>query len=208
MDAIGSRQEVLSSSFMVEDSIEESAHDPQSVNTDQLPPQNLESQARLIERQFETDFGADPVHAVVKWFNPEKGFGFVIPSDGSDEAFLHGSVLARAGIDVVGRGETLEVRLALGQKGLQVIEVVSIDSSTAVPTLSSAPSIEELGTVKWFDMERGFGFIARDQGGKDVFVTISVLKQANISRLSEGQLVIVDVVEEKKGPRAKRIYLV
>ena len=140
MDAIGSRQEVLSSSFMVEDSIEESAHDPQSVNTDQLPPQNLESQARLIERQFETDFGADPVHAVVKWFNPEKGFGFVIPSDGSDEAFLHGSVLARAGIDVVGRGETLEVRLALGQKGLQVIEVVSIDSSTAVPTLSSAPN--------------------------------------------------------------------
>ena len=62
--------------------------------------------------------------------------------------------------------------------------------------------------MKWFDMERGFGFIARDQGGKDVFVTISVLKQANISRLSEGQLVIVDVVEEKKGPRAKRIYLV
>jgi len=87
---------------MVEDSIEESAHDPQSVNTDQLPPQNLESQARLIERQFETDFGADPVHAVVKWFNPGKGFGFVIPSDGSDEAYLHRSVLARAGIDVVG----------------------------------------------------------------------------------------------------------
>jgi len=56
-------------------------------------------------------------------------------------------------------------------------------------------------------MERGFGFIARDQGGKDVFLTISVLKQAKISRLSEGQLVIVDVVEEKKGPRAKRIYL-
>ena len=61
--------------------------------------------------------------------------------------------------------------------------------------------------MKWFDMERGFGFIARDQGGKDVFLTISVLKQAKISRLSEGQLVIVDVVEEKKGPRAKRIYL-
>ena len=48
MDAIGSRQEVLSSSFMVEDSIEESAHDPQSVNTDQLPPQKLESQARRM----------------------------------------------------------------------------------------------------------------------------------------------------------------
>ena len=68
--------------------------------------------------------------------------------------------------------------------------------------------VEETGTVKWFNAERGYGFIARDSGGKDVFVHISALERSGISILDEGQAVIVDVVEGRKGLEAARVRLV
>jgi CspA family cold shock protein len=69
-------------------------------------------------------------------------------------------------------------------------------------------SVEETGTVKWFNAEKGFGFIARDDGGKDVFVHISALERSGLTSLGEGQHVVVDVVEGRKGPEASRIRLV
>jgi CspA family cold shock protein len=158
----------------------------------------------------------------VKWFNPEKGFGFVELSDGSGDGFLHGTVLAQSGISAVQPGDTLEVAIGPGHTGPHVTEVLSVDRSTAVPAASrgSSPrpetsgapssdiSIEEIGTVKWFSAEKGFGFIARDSGGKDVFVHISALEQSGITSLGEGQQVIVDIVDGRKGPEAARVRLV
>ena len=69
-------------------------------------------------------------------------------------------------------------------------------------------SVEETGTVKWFNAEKGFGFIARDGGGKDVFVHISALGRSGIEGLSEGQTVVLDVVEGRKGPEATRVRLI
>ena len=158
-----------------------------------------------------------PVSGVVKWFSPEKGFGFVELSDGSGDAFLHGSVLTQGGIATIQPGETLEVRVGPGHKGPHVTEVLSVDSSTAVPvasgrsrtkaTTSNGPSVEETGTVKWFNAERGYGFIAPNGGGNDVFVHVSALERSGIEGLSEGQTVIVDVVEGRKGPEATRVRL-
>ena len=68
--------------------------------------------------------------------------------------------------------------------------------------------MSEIGTVKWFSNEKGFGFIARDSGGKDVFVHISVLERSGLTSLGEGQQVIVDVVEGRKGPEATRVRVV
>jgi CspA family cold shock protein len=159
-----------------------------------------------------------PVSGVVKWFSPEKGFGFVELSDGSGDAFLHGSVLTQGGIAAIQPGESLEVRIGPGHKGPHVTEVLSVVSSTATPmasrrssaqaTILNGPSVEETGSVKWFNAERGYGFIAPNSGGKDVFVHVSALERSGMQGLSEGQTVVVDVVEGRKGPEAARVRLI
>jgi len=126
-------------------------------------------------------------------------------------------VLAQSGISAVQPGEILEVRVGPGHKGPHVTEVLSIDSSTAVPMASSrssaqattlnGPSVEETGTVKWFNADKGYGFIAPIGGGRDVFVHVSALERSGIEGLSEGQPVVVDVVEGRKGPEATRVRL-
>ena len=135
-------------------------------------------------QRFEAPSGP-PVRGVVKWYNPEKGFGFVQLADGSGDAFLHVSVLERSGQASVPPGATLEVRAGPGPKGPQISEILSVDSSTAQqepprrarPERSMYPpadqaSIEESGTVKWYNAMKGFGFIASDRGGKDILCTL------------------------------------
>src|SRR6478672_5277995 len=130
----------------------------------------------------------------------------------SGDAFLHGSVLAQSGINAVQPGETVEVRVGPGHKGPHVTEVLSVDSSTATaaplprPNFrsatsngpSSGTSVEETGTVKWFNVDKGFGFIARDGGGKDVFVHISALAQSGLTALNEGERVTFGLAEGRK----------
>src|ERR1700744_2935179 len=83
--------------------------------------------------------GFGPEHdATVKWFNPEKGFGFVALSDGSGDAFLHANTLNAAGHAAVSPGASLRVRIGQGQKGRQVSEVLSVDESTATPSAGRA----------------------------------------------------------------------
>ncbi|MBB3019758.1 CspA family cold shock protein [Microvirga lupini] len=71
--------------------------------------------------------------ARVKWFNPDKGFGFVEMTDGSGEAFLHVRQVEAAGYSALESGTTLVIKVGSGQKGPQVQEIVSVDTSTAEP---------------------------------------------------------------------------
>ncbi len=135
--------------------------------------------------------------------------------DGSGDAFLHCAVLQRAGHDSVQEGASMEVRTGPGQKGLQVTEVVSVDQSTAAPArpartarpmdrqAASGPVVETTGTVKWFNPTKGFGFIAPQDGGKDIFVHMSALGQ--MRTLNEGQVVRVQVRQGAKGPEAASV---
>ena len=67
--------------------------------------------------------------------------------------------------------------------------------------------VQETGTLKWYNATKGFGFIVRDSGGRDVFVHASALQRAGITGLDEGQRVFVGVAKGRKGPEAASIQL-
>lgn len=162
------------------------------------------------------------VDAVVKWFKADKGYGFVELANGQGDAFLHANALHAAGHENVPAGAKLKVTVGAGAKGAQVTRVIEVDAAGIVerpprafgdaprprrvaPDPSTAVAVG--GTVKWFDDAKGFGFIASDDGGKDVFVHISVLGPAGVTHLAEGQHVNMRVVDTPKGREAISISL-
>ncbi|HVH76474.1 MAG TPA: cold-shock protein [Stellaceae bacterium] len=148
----------------------------------------------------------------VKWFNASKGFGFVTLSDGSQDAFLPMAILRRAGYDDVREGASITCEVGTGAKGPLVTNVLNIDLSTAVTEPGAdrrptRPSTTLEGAVKWFEVEKGYGFISPDGGGKDVFIHITALRRSGVNALGPGQRVRVDVIDGKKGLEADRVTL-
>jgi CspA family cold shock protein len=163
------------------------------------------------------------VDAVVKWFNSEKGFGFVELGDGSGDAFLHIAVLEDGGQGDVLPGSKLRVQVGQGQKGAQVTAVLGVDASAAAPAPSRKPSIngpsrrerpnpttasDIEGTVKWFNADKGFGFVVCEDGGKDVFLHISVVERVGLRGVDEGQRLAMKVVNTQKGREAISFTLI
>jgi CspA family cold shock protein len=156
------------------------------------------------------------VEAKVKWFNASKGFGFVTLDDGSQDAFLPMAILRRAGYEDVSEGASITCEVSAGAKGPLVSNVLSIDNSTAVAPSggggfdrhAARPSTAMEGAVKWFEPDKGYGFISPDGGGKDIFVHITALRRSGVTALGPGQRVRVDVVDGKKGLEAERITLI
>jgi CspA family cold shock protein len=162
------------------------------------------------------------VDAVVKWFKADKGFGFVELSNGAGDAFLHIGAIQSAGYETVPPGAKLKVLVGNGAKGAQVTRVLEVDTTGAVerapprsfdgprpPRRAPDPStaIQVSGKVKWFDDTKGFGFVSSNDGGKDIFVHISILGPAGLSHLAEGQGVSMRVVDTPKGREALSIAL-
>lgn len=159
------------------------------------------------------------LEAVVKWYNPTKGFGFVQLSDGSPDAFLHASVLERGGHAAPDPGATLVCDVAPGRRGLQVTEISSVSAAPAGAgggdgrSFGRSDSYDEPvsqtveGTVKFFNNEKGFGFIQPDDGGRDIFVSGRVLTQLGISYLEPEQRVRVGIRMGQKGPLAATVEL-
>ena len=73
------------------------------------------------------------LRGTIKWFNPEKGFGFVSPADGSQDVFLHISALKQAGLQDAPEGSSIHCEVGQGRKGIQVLRVISLDTGTATP---------------------------------------------------------------------------
>ncbi|MBB4041719.1 CspA family cold shock protein [Microvirga flocculans] len=177
-------------------------------------------------RQTSYPASGPETEARVKWFNPEKGFGFVEMTDGSGEAFLHIRQVEAAGYSALESGTTLVIRVGAGQKGPQVQEIVSVDASTAEPEPPRAPRPvrparptgpagprpvsgppEVPATVKWFDPVKGYGFVSVEGESKDLFLHISVVERAGLGQLDQGQAVRVAIVDGRKGPEVGAIEL-
>ncbi|TXR50491.1 cold-shock protein [Phyllobacterium endophyticum] len=159
---------------------------------------------------------ANPVDAEVIWFNANKGFGFVKLSDGT-EAYLHARQLGAAGSRGVSDGTRLKVTVEENPRGHQVVQVLEIGHQVAKTpahthragesTAETGDQIKSVGTVKWYDPEKGFGFIAPDNGAKDVFVHATALTRSGLSVLVEGQKVFVECGQGKKGLEVQSIRL-
>jgi cold shock protein len=156
------------------------------------------------------------VETVVKWFNAEKGYGFVELAHGRGDAFLHLKTLRLVGRETLPSGAKVRAVVTNGARGAQVARIVEVDVSSAIERPERAPrrpipdastAIDLTGKVKWFDGVRGFGFVVSDDFGKDVFIHVTTLGAAGVSHISEGQPVAMRVVETPKGREAIAISI-
>jgi CspA family cold shock protein len=147
------------------------------------------------------------VEATVKWFNAAKGFGFVTLADGSPDALLPMAALRRAGIADAREGAAISCEVGAGAKGPLVVQVLAIDQTgAAAGGARGHPASRSLeGAVKWFQPDKGYGFIAPDGGGKDIFVHVTALRRSGVNALAPGQRVRVEVVDGRKGLEADRV---
>jgi CspA family cold shock protein len=156
------------------------------------------------------DGGGDRVSATVKWFNPIKGYGFVQPSNGSGDAFVHVSVLEAAGQKDLQDGAQLECEIEQGPRGPMVSVIHSISDGGGAEAPASvdadAPVIE--GVVKFFDPNKGYGFVVPDDSGQDVFVSGRVVAQSGLRMLEADSRVRVTTRMGDKGPLALTVEVI
>jgi len=153
----------------------------------------------------------------VKWFNAVKGYGFITPDEMPGDVFIHHSALRQAGHEAVEQGATIAFEAVRGPKGLQAVRVNSVDVSTSLPveerdtrTPDDFPSVEAEGEffeaiAKWFNAEKGYGFVTRGEGTPDVFVHIKALRKMGIEELLPGQSLKIRVGQGPKGPQVVEI---
>ena len=156
------------------------------------------------------------VHGLVKWFDPVKGFGFVVAEDGGPDILLHVNVLRNFGQSSVADGAQVEIVTHRTDRGVQAIEVVSIipperDDSPVLSDFAhlDAEDLEntamEPARVKWFDKGKGFGFANVFGRPEDVFVHIEVLRQSGLSDVQPGEALAMRVIEGKRGRMAAEV---
>jgi cold shock protein len=139
----------------------------------------------------------------VKWYDASKGYGFIVSESG--DVFVHHSTLRPHGRRSVPEGATLVVEAYLSGRGLQTEKVLSIDLSSVPPPRQARPtelSHDQPGEfepleVKWFDENKGYGFLLR--GGEDIFLHAQVVRAAGLQVVWMGDWVEARVASGAKG---------
>ena len=141
---------------------------------------------------------------VVKFFNAQKGFGFIQREDGGEDVFVHISAVEKAGLSGLAEGQTLEFTLVdrggkVSASDIQIDgDVIPVQAAPAPPKRESTGE-RTSGTVKFFNAQKGFGFITRDDGQADAFVHISAVERSGLSGLDEGDQIEFDVEIDRRG---------
>ncbi len=156
------------------------------------------------------------VQGRVKWFDPVKGFGFIIADAGGPDILLHANVLRNFGQGSVADGAGIEVLVQRTSRGAQAVEIVEIHPPEGIGFVLGedvppevASTISELtiepARVKWFDKGKGFGFANVFGRAEDVFVHVEVLRQSGFADLQPGEAVGLRIVDGKRGRMAVQV---
>ena len=144
---------------------------------------------------------------VVKFFNPQKGFGFIVRDDGGEDVFVHISAVEQAGLTDLADGQPLEFTL-VDRGGKVSATNLRIDGEPMPVERAERGPQRQLtgekaqGTVKFFNSMKGFGFIQRDDGQPDAFVHISAVERAGLPTLNEGDRLSFELEVDRRGKHA------
>jgi CspA family cold shock protein len=143
----------------------------------------------------------------VKFFNPQKGFGFIVRDDGGEDVFVHISAVEQAGLTDLADGQPLEFTLVDRGGRISATNLRIEGEPMAVERTSQGPQRQltgekASGTVKFFNAMKGFGFIQRDDGQPDAFVHISAVERAGIPTLNEGDRLEFEIEVDRRGKYA------
>jgi CspA family cold shock protein len=144
---------------------------------------------------------------IVKFFNPQKGFGFIVRDDGGEDVFVHISAVEQAGLTDLADGQPLEFTLVDRGGRISATNLRIDGEPMAVERAERAPQRQltgekASGTVKFFNAMKGFGFIQRDDGQPDAFVHISAVERAGIPTLNEGDRLEFEIEVDRRGKYA------
>lgn len=155
----------------------------------------------------------------VKWFDPSKGFGFVVADEGGPDILLHANVLRNFGQSSVADAAGITIVVQQTARGIQAVEVLNIeppvgDTTIRRPVDPKVTAISEEvdislprvpGRVKWFDKSKGFGFANVFGKPEDVFLHIEVLRRSGLADLQPGEAVTLRVVDGARGRMAVQV---
>lgn len=153
----------------------------------------------------------------VKWYDAVKGYGFVIPEEGGSDVMVHASCVRAFGRVALSEGAHVRLVATVGPRGLQAQKLVEVtepegnlvlraDGEDARPTELLDADIEagplQPARVKWFDKQKGFGFVNVFGKGEDVFVHMETVRRCGFQDLSSGEGMAVRTF---RGPRGMMV---
>lgn len=152
----------------------------------------------------------------VKWFDPGKGFGFIVAAEGGPDILLHANALRNFGQGSVCDEAEIEVVVQETPRGLQTVEVLCITPPPAseAPAFAESLGVETAQTakipfvparVKWFDKIKGFGFANIFGNSEDIFIHMEVLRRSGFADLQAGEAIGLRVTEGERGKMALSI---